>query len=150
MTEQVAVVSPAVRRFLAALELLEMHRDLDLILECFADDSELTRLSRGVERGTDGARRFWKGYRDTFGDLSSRFVAVNDRGPVKVLEWLSEGTLPQGAPVRYAGVTLLETDDATHTIRRLRTYFDSSAILAHTATSEVPPEAGTKPYSEAV
>jgi limonene-1,2-epoxide hydrolase len=150
MIENVIVTAGPLRRFLEALERLEMHRELAAIVRCFARDAELSRLGREAERGRDGAHRFWAEYRQSFGDLRSRFLRISEEGPVKVLEWRSEGTLPQGAPIVYAGVSLVEFDGASERIVRFRTYFDSAAVVAGAAASDVPPEAGTRPYSEAV
>ena len=138
----------AIERFVSALRSLERHRDVEPLLRCFAPQVELSRLGRQMERGIDGARHFWEEYREGFGQLESHFVRFNDGDPVKVLEWRVEGTLPSGAPVYCAGISLLEVDGDQ--IIRFRTYFDSSAIVRSAAADAIPPAAGPTAYSKAV
>lgn len=44
-----------------------------------------------------------------------------------VLEWISEGTLTSGEPLKYQGVSIIETVDGK--VQRFRTYYDSAAFL---------------------
>ena len=44
-----------------------------------------------------------------------------------VLEWVSRGALPDGAPVEYRGVSVLEVEGDR--VRKFRTYYDSAVFL---------------------
>ena len=43
------------------------------------------------------------------------------------LEWKSDGTLPDGKPISYRGVSLIDFDGDR--VKRFRTYYDSAAFL---------------------
>jgi ketosteroid isomerase-like protein len=118
--------SPPVRDFIAALRALEEHGDADRIAEMFTADAELLNLSHS-ERGTDGARRFWRAYRGQFGDIRSTFSRVVEAGPDAVLVWRSQGTMAQGHPLDYRGVSLLSLSGGK--VARFETYYDSAAFL---------------------
>lgn len=113
----------------------ERTRDVEPLVELFAEDAELSKLdSAAVHRGRDGARQFWTEYRDLFEDLRSEFTG-DVRGDGKaVLEWVAEGSLKRTTgdtgprPVRYPGVSILEIGDGG--IRRFRTVYDSGPFLA--------------------
>lgn len=116
-------------QFAAALQRLESDRDLDAFLGQFDAGVELLRPEPGsVERGLDGARRFWQAYLDQFEQVGSQFTRVADGGSLSELEWTSEGTLATGRPIRYAGVSLLEHGDGR--ITRFSTYYDTAAFIA--------------------
>ena len=73
-------------------------------------------------RGREGAERFWRAYRDAFGEFRSEFRHVMEDGDAALLEWTSTGSLASGAPLRYDGVTSMEW--AGDRVRRFRAYFD--------------------------
>ncbi|MCG5434098.1 nuclear transport factor 2 family protein [Mycobacterium sp. MYCO198283] len=109
----------------------ELHRtgDAGPIAELFSDDATLTKagLPHG-ERGKDGAKTFWKQYREVFGDIESSFShRVVDDG-IAYLEWTSTGTLRDGTDFTYDGISVLEGDGDT--IDAFRTYYDSAAFLS--------------------
>lgn len=122
MSEQVA------KRFVEALAGLEAGRDLEAITALFADECEVGNVvSPEKFHGRDGARDFWGAkYRDTFGEVRSTFHNVFATGDRAALEWTTEGTGADGAPVRYDGVSILETDGER--ITRFRAYFDAGAL----------------------
>ena len=109
--------------FIDALVALEQHRDLDPIVALHADDAELINPNEPAPlRGRAGAERFWRAYRDAFGEIRSEFRHVLEDGEAALLEWSSTGTLASGTPLRYDGVTSLEW--AGDRVRRFRAYFD--------------------------
>ena len=122
MSEQVA------KRFIDALGRLEAGRELDEMVGLFAADAEVGNVvSPEKFRGPEGAREFWGAkYRDTFGEVRSTFRNVFATGGRAVLEWTTEGTAKDGAPVKYDGVSILETDGER--ITRFRAYFDAGAL----------------------
>jgi ketosteroid isomerase-like protein len=122
MSEQIA------ERFVEALGRLEAERELETIVGLFAADAEVGNVvSPEKFRGPEGAREFWGAkYRDTFGEVRSTFRNVFATGDRAVLEWTTEGTARDGAPVKYDGVSILETDGER--ITRFRAYFDAGAL----------------------
>ena len=116
-------------RFIEALGRLEAERDLNSIVQLFSDGCEVGNVvSPEKFRGREGAREFWGAkYRDTFGEVRSTFrnVFVTEKGAV--LEWTTEGTANDGAPVAYDGVSILETDGGG-LITRFRAYFDAGEL----------------------
>lgn len=122
MSEQIA------KRFVEALGRLEAGRELESIVQLFAADAEVGNVVAPEKfRGPEGAREFWGAkYRDTFGEVRSTFRNVFATDGRAVLEWTTEGTAKDGAPVKYDGVSILETDGER--ITRFRAYFDAGAL----------------------
>jgi ketosteroid isomerase-like protein len=115
-------------RFMAALQQAEKGHDPGPLAEMFADDAELTNLARPEPaRGRDGAREFWADYLKAFGEIRSEFGLVVADGPAAVMEWTSEGTLPNGKPITYRGVSVVET--AGGKVAKFRTYYDTAAFV---------------------
>ncbi|MBV9928440.1 MAG: nuclear transport factor 2 family protein [Acidobacteria bacterium] len=122
MSEQVA------KRFIEALGMLEAGRDLEGIVELFAADAEVGNVvSPEKFSGREGAREFWGAkYRDTFGEVRSTFRNVFAAGGRAALEWTTEGTADDGAPVKYDGVSILEIEGGE--IKRFCAYFDAGSL----------------------
>lgn len=116
-------------RFVSALGDLHRSRDVDPLVDLFADDATLSKVGMShSERGKQGARTFWLQYRGVFDsiDASFRHTVIGDG--ISVLEWTSEGTLSDGTDFRYDGVSVLEArGDA---IEAFRTYYDTAAFLS--------------------
>lgn len=122
MSEQVA------RKFVEALGRLEAARDLEPITALFADESEIGNVvSPEKFRGREGARDFWGAkYRDTFGEVRSTFRNIFATDERAALEWKTEGTTADGAPISYEGVSIIETDGER--ITRFCAYFDAGQL----------------------
>ena len=121
-------------QFAAALQELESSRDLDAFVAVFADDVTLYRPETQQQLdGAEGARAFWQQYLATFDHVASDFSRVVD-GEVAVLEWTATGALPDGTPLTYAGVSLLDFDDSGK-VTRFATYFDTQAFGLRPATA---------------
>jgi len=122
MSEQVA------KKFIEALGKLEAGRDLDSIVSLFAESCEVGNIvSPEKFTGREGAREFWgEKYRDTFGEVRSTFRNVFATEGRAALEWMTEGTSKDGAPVSYEGVSLLEIEGEL--ITRFRAYFDAGSL----------------------
>lgn len=122
MSEQVA------RKFVEALGRLEAGRELDGIVAVFAPECEVGNVvSPEKFGGRDGAREFWGAkYRDTFGEVRSTFRNVFATENRAALEWTTEGTSSDGSPVKYDGVSILETDGEL--ITRFCAYFDAGSL----------------------
>ena len=114
-------------QFMDALGVLERDRDVEPIAALFAAESELGNLvSPRQFSGVEGAREFWHSYRATFGDVRSEFRNVIVGDGRAALEWTTSGTSAQGAPITYAGVSILEFDDGQ--ISRFWAYFDPGEL----------------------
>lgn len=122
MSEQVA------KRFIDALGRLEAGRELDEMVGLFAADAEVGNVvSPEKFHGAEGAREFWGAkYRDTFGEVRSTFRNVFADGNHAALEWTTEGTSGDGSPLKYDGVSIIETDGER--ITRFCAYFDAGAL----------------------
>jgi ketosteroid isomerase-like protein len=115
------------KNFIAALEQLHRDKNAEPLVDLFSDDATLNKvgLPHGRE-GKDGARTFWKQYRDVFDDIDASFRhTVIDEG-IAYLEWTSQGTLTSGAKFSYDGVSVLESGGDT--IDKFRTYYDTAAF----------------------
>lgn len=114
-------------KFIGALTELESARDLEPIVTLFADDCELSNIavSNGF-RGIEGARRFWRQYRDTFKDVCSIFQNEVYFDNEAVFEWTTEGKSKNGRKVKYEGVSILETNGEK--ITRFHAYFDQKNL----------------------
>jgi limonene-1,2-epoxide hydrolase len=116
------------RRFIEALGRLEAEREMEAITALFASECEVGNVTSPEKfHGREGAREFWGAkYRDTFGEVESTFrnVFVTDAGIT--LEWTTVGTAADGSPVKYDGVSILETDGER--ITRFRAYFDAGDL----------------------
>ncbi len=121
MAEQVA------DRFVEALGKLEASRDLGAIVAVFAENCEVGNIvSPEKFSGRDGAQQFWTKYRETFGEVRSTFRNIIITDGHAALEWTTEGTSSGGVPIKYDGVSILETDGARITC--FRAYFDAGRL----------------------
>jgi len=111
-----------------ALQQIEESQDVEPLVALFAADADLINLAM-VEPlyGQDGARQFWKKYLSAFDRIRSIFTQVTAGDRTAVLEWVSDGTLPDGEPIKYRGVSIIEID--RDKVQRFRTYYDSAVFL---------------------
>jgi len=116
-----------VESFIAALRKLEASHEVEAIVSTFAEDCKLGNATTTKRfSGREGAREFWRQYRDTFGEMKSTFrnvIATENRA---ALEWATEGTIRAGALVSYEGVSILELEGGA--IKRFHAYFDSKEL----------------------
>ena len=115
-------------RFMRALQEAERTRNVDPLVELFAEDASAENPAREPSRGRDDVREFWTAYLDAFDRVASNFTNVSEGGNLAVLEWTSEGALASGQPISYRGVSILDTDGDA--VRAFRTYYDTAAFLA--------------------
>jgi len=115
--------------FIEALRRVEEEGELEPMARLFTEDAELSNPTMPrIERGPDGALRFWDMYRRSFQGIRSQFRRVIEGDEVAALEWTSLGTSPEGAEVVYEGVTVIEY--AGGKITRFKAYFDGRALGA--------------------
>jgi len=123
------------QRFIDALAALESSRDPQPLVSLFTADAEIGNVVAPEKfHGTDGVRDFWTKYRDTFQTLRSTFRNQIEHGDRIALEWNTQGTSAQGAPIEYDGVSMLEVADGK--ISRFRAYFDPAALGRQLETVE--------------
>ncbi len=119
-------------RFADALHHLDAEGDPEPLVELTGEDAELVKLDSNHEaHGRDGARTFWTDYRNVFGELRTTFTHTITGDDSAALEWTSEGTLRDGKPFSYRGVTVIQGDEQQ--LSGVRTYYDSAAFLQGSA-----------------
>ncbi len=119
--------NPLADQFTAALAQLEKTRDVNPLAELFSEDAEIGNvLAPEKFHGPEGARDFWKKYRDTFETLESTFRNSIDAGDRIALEWTTQGSSSASHQLSYDGVSILETSNGK--ITRFRAYFDAAAL----------------------
>lgn len=116
--------------FKQSLQTLEQKKDVTVITKFFADDVELKRLTDEDYHGKDGATKFWKEYLNTFKTQDTTFYNTAETDGTALLEWRSEGELPNGKPFSYRGVSVLEHDGEK--VSKFRTYYDSAVFAEPT------------------
>ena len=110
--------------FIEALRELEETNDLERMVALFDDSAEISNpMDATPHHGRDGARRFWRTYRDSFEQIHSDFSRIVESDDAAMLEWTSRGVLRGDRPIDYSGVSVLELRDGK--VRRFRTYFDA-------------------------
>ena len=85
-------------------------------------DSKNTEMS-----GTDGITKFWTEYKETLGEVFSKFHHVTASDDAAGLFWTTEGTNPAGDKVHYHGSTLLQFD-GDGKIEFFRGYYDTREL----------------------
>ena len=114
-------------KFIEALRKLESENDLDTIVSLFADNAEIGNVTVTESMsGTEGARKFWKNYRDTFDKIESNFHNIIGLDGVSALEWTSKGTSKNGSEIDYDGVSILEMEEDK--ITRFFAYFNPAKL----------------------
>ena len=121
------MASGVTQRFLDALHALERDREVDGLVELYAEGAEIGNVvSPRQFAGPDGAREFWTAYRATFGEMESTFRNVIQGEGRSALEWTTTGTSPDGTPIEYAGVSILEFEGER--IKRFWAYFNPTQL----------------------
>ncbi|MET0693316.1 MAG: nuclear transport factor 2 family protein [Propionibacteriaceae bacterium] len=115
-------------QFISALHQLHADSDATALVALFSADATLTKLGDHNEaHGADGAEKFWQDYRAVFADIEATFTHTTADESTVALEWTSTGSLANGHPLSYSGVSVLEGDGEQ--ISGFRTYYDSAAFL---------------------
>ena len=121
--------------FMRAFRQYETTGELAPLLALFDDDAEALNLGRTEPaRGLDQVDGFWRDHRSIFRAVRTDFTHVIEGKDGAVLEWVSRGTLLNGEPVEYKGVSVLETGGDR--IQRYRTYYDSAVFLPGSAKAD--------------
>lgn len=115
------------RAFADALKTYEQDKDVSVLTRLFADGATTLRFDARGERKGEVAE-FWQEYRAQFDDLQTTFYNVVEGSDQFALEWTSTGSLADGRPIEYRGVTVIDLDGDK--ISKLRTYYDSAQFAA--------------------
>lgn len=122
------MASEIAEQFMQTLQQTEDTQNVEPLVALFAEDAELTNLAMSEPlRGQEGARKFWQKYLSVFDRIHSHFTHVTEGSDTAVLEWVSDGKLSSGEPIKYPGVSIVEVDRGK--VQRFRTYYDSAAFL---------------------
>ncbi len=116
------------RKFIDALRKVEEQANVEPMVQLFADDARIwnPELQQPLI-GHDGARRFWRNYRDTFATVHSEFHSIIEGKGKSALEWETTGTLEANRePVHYRGLSIIDWSDDR--IVRFAAYFDPRAL----------------------
>lgn len=125
---------PTADEFVAALRQVEDAGNVDAMAALYADDARTSNpMSAEPHVGVEGARQFWRAYRDSFMRIHSRFRAIVEDDTRAMLEWTSDCETATGVRASYGGVSIVETRDGR--IARFAAYFDPAALGA---TSHAP------------
>jgi hypothetical protein len=117
----------AAKRFIDALETLEASGNAEPIISIFGENCEVGNVaSHKHYTGKEGAKEFWKKYRGNFEQMRSHFRNVVVQDNRAALEWTTDGTAPDGTPLSYSGVTVLEMDGDE--VTRCQAYFDTEDL----------------------
>jgi len=134
--EQTQIAAKA-REFIDALHTLEKGTpdDAGQLVALFAQDatlanSALDNKSREAH-GQDEILRFWAQYKQTLGDVLSKFHHVTVSDDSAGLFWTTEGNDPAGKEVHYHGSTLL-VFNTEGMIQFFRGYYDTRELTVKT------------------
>lgn len=121
-------------RFMHAIQLMEQTGEVDALVALFSDTAELDNVMKSdCQHGPDGARQFWRTYLSAFDHVRSQFTHVTESDDTAVMEWTARGALPNGRPLTYRGISVVEHEGDR--VRRFRTYYDSAVFLPQGAKS---------------
>ncbi len=119
--------------FIDALHALEQGStgDVAALVALYADDATLSNSAldnKNAEiKGTDQITKFWTEYKETLGEVFSKFHHVTTDDNAAGLFWTTTGQNPMGDEVNYHGATLLQFGDDGK-IEFFRGYYDTREL----------------------
>ncbi len=117
-------------RFIEALHDVEKEGDVEGMVALFDDDAVIQNpRDPSPLSGREGARRFWRSYRDSYEEIHSDFSKIVATDDTAMLEWTSSGRNAAGERVVYSGVSVVEMRDGL--VHRFRAYFDTHELDVH-------------------
>jgi ketosteroid isomerase-like protein len=116
-------------QFEKALQQMEQSRNVEELAGFFAEDAVLGNLgaAQGL-KGPHGAREFWQRYLEQFREIRSEFSHTTAADHALVVEWKSHGTLKDGHPIDYRGVSILRLNEDGR-VGEFQSYYDSAAFV---------------------
>ncbi len=128
-----AQIQAKAKEFIDALHQLEKGSsdDAGQLVGLYAQDAALANSAldnKGREmNGTDEILQFWTQYKETLGDVYSKFHHITVSDDSAGLFWTTEGTNPAGNEVSYHGSTLL-VYNTEGMIQFFRGYYDTREL----------------------
>lgn len=136
--EQTQIEAKA-KEFIDSLHQLEKGSvdDASQLAGLYAQDATLTNSAldnKGKEaQGQDEVLQFWTQYKETLGDVYSKFHHITVSDESAGLFWTTEGTNPTGDKVHYHGSTLL-VYNTEGMIQFFRGYYDTRELTVKVET----------------
>lgn len=136
--EQTQIQAKA-KEFIDALHQLEKGSadDASQLAGLYAQDAALANSAldnKGKEaHGQDEVLQFWTQYKETLGDVYSKFHHITVSDDSAGLFWTTEGTNPAGDKVHYHGSTLL-VYNTEGMIQFFRGYYDTRELTVKAET----------------
>ena len=121
------------QKFIDALHALEQGStgEAPNLVALYADSAELHNSAldnkNSQASGRDEILQFWTQYKETLGQVFSKFHHVTVSDNAAGLFWTTEGTNPAGDHVHYHGATLLQFNGEGH-IEFFRGYYDTREL----------------------
>jgi hypothetical protein len=122
------------KEFIDALHALEQgsNDDANQLVALFAPEATLRNAAlqnKGVEaKGNDEILQFWVEYKETLGQVETKFHHVTSSPNAAGLFWTTTGRRPEGDDVHYHGSTLLQYNQEG-LIEFFRGYYDTRELL---------------------
>jgi len=133
-------------RFIRALRALEIERDLQPIVELFTPDCELMHPLFDHLHGSEGVRKLWRRYLDSFEEIRTEFVSAVDGHDISVIEWISSATTLDGRPLEYSGASVLASED--NRVTSMHVYFDPRTLIDASRKEPTPIRTAGRPDSK--
>lgn len=122
------------QEFIDALHALEQGsvEHVAPLVALYAPDATLRNSAldnKGTEmKGTEQITQFWSEYKETLGEIFSKFHHVTVSDQAAGLFWTTTGRNPAGDEVNYHGSTLLQFDEDGK-IAFFRGYYDTRELV---------------------
>ncbi len=122
------------QEFIDALHMLEQGttEDVARLVALYADDATLCNSAldnKNTEmKGMEGISKFWAEYKETLGEIYSKFHHVTASEQAAGLFWTTTGKNPAGDEVNYHGSTLLQFNGEGK-IEFFRGYYDTRELV---------------------
>lgn len=119
--------------FIDALHTLEQGStgDVAALVALYADNATLTNSALDSKnakmKGAPQITKFWTEYKETLGEVFSKFHHLTTGENAAGLFWTTQGTNPAGDEVNYHGATLLQFDEEGK-IEFFRGYYDTREL----------------------
>ena len=124
--------------FQKTLQSIEQSKDPTALVDLFGDGATIDSPAReGKLTGRESIRHFWQEYLDAFRHVRSTFTVDHTIGDTGVLQWVSEGMLTNGKPVRYRGVSIVTFKG--YKVASFTTYYDSAVFVTHAPDAKSEP-----------
>ena len=119
--------------FIDALHALEQGGNdaADQIVTLFAADATLRNSALDIKgqeaKGSDEILQFWVEYKETLGQVESKFHHITLSANAAGLFWTTTGQRPNGEAINYHGATLLQFN-SSGLIEFFRGYYDTHQL----------------------